>query len=92
MAKFTTRVELHGAKDDGYQTLHSEMKDRGFTRIIEGSDGTVYKLPTAEYDYQGPVTRKDVLAKARAAAKATGRSYWILVTESVGRTWNLDED
>jgi hypothetical protein len=88
MTGFTTRVELHDADDDDYENLHDAMEARGFTRNIEGSSGTVYKLPPAEYNYEGNVTKKQVLEKAEKAAETTGLKYSVLVTESNGRTWN----
>ncbi|HVB16639.1 MAG TPA: hypothetical protein VNF04_08915 [Stellaceae bacterium] len=86
MAIFTTRVELHGADEDDYETLHAEMKARRFTQTISAS-GKTYQLPTAEYNYRGNVTKHDVLNKAKAAASKTNRTYSILVTQSNGRTW-----
>ena len=50
MAKFLTRVELHGAKhgDDSYKILHSEMAKEGFNQIFPEA-AYKWKLPTAEY-------------------------------------------
>ena len=44
MARFTVRVQLHGADegDDAYDTLHAQMKKRGFVRTIE-SESTTYR-------------------------------------------------
>ena len=91
MASFTTRVVLIDADRDEYEDLHEYMHGAGFSKTIKGQDGDVYKLPDAEYDYQGEVTLADVLAKAKAAAAKTGLTYRILVTELRGRTWaNLE--
>ena len=87
MAQFTTRVELHGAVERDYTTLHSAMANEGFTRSIVADDGSKYWLPTAEYDYRGDKTRVEILSKAERAAKTTGKPYEVLVTESAGRTW-----
>lgn len=87
MAAFTTRVELHHANEDDYETLHAAMEQRGFSRFITGDGGTTYHLPTAEYDYDGSTTRSAVLALAKAAANETNRKYAVLVTEAKGRTW-----
>jgi hypothetical protein len=38
MNRFTTRVELHYADEDEYETLHEEMQRRGFSRTILGTD------------------------------------------------------
>lgn len=92
MAKFTTRVELHSADSDDYDTLHEEMKNEGFTRTITSGDGIEYHLPTAEYNYEANITRDGVFKKAKSAAGKTGKNYSLLVTESEGRTWyNLDK-
>jgi hypothetical protein len=92
MAKFTTRVELHKATDEDYNTLHKAMEKFGFIRTIEDSVGKTYHLPTAEYNriVEG-VTAQKVLNDAKAAASSTKLKYWILVTESVRRRFLLDE-
>jgi len=88
MASFTTRVELHDAVSGDYTTLHSEMKNKGFKQTITSDDGTVYNLPTAEYNYIGDKTRGEVLGLAKSAAGVVKKSFGILVTESAGRTWH----
>lgn len=88
MAQFTTRVELHNATYNDYETLHREMDRRGFARTIRADNGEVYQLPTAEYDCSATNGRATVLAAAQAAAAQTGKSASILVTESAGRTWS----
>lgn len=87
MTSFTTRVELHNATRDDYVALHEKMRAKGFYQAIRSSDGTVYHLPPAEYDYAGDVTRDQVLEKAKAAASSVKSSYAVLVTESAGRVW-----
>jgi hypothetical protein len=87
MAQFTTRVELHDATWSDYEQLHANMRGQGFTQTIRSDDGCIYELPPAEYDYQGPITRAQVLDKAKSAASAVKPSYGVLVTESAGRTW-----
>jgi hypothetical protein len=87
MTQFTVRVELHRADADDYETLHSAMKDEGFSRLIKSSDGKRYHLPTAEYDRSGELTRSEVLDSAGKAAAQTNKKASILVTESAGRTW-----
>jgi hypothetical protein len=92
MASFTVRVELHNATEGDYEELHTAMENEGFIRTIQGSDGKVYRLPTAEYNrILDGLTRNTVLQDAKSAASSTGRRYWVLVTESKGRTWSLDE-
>jgi hypothetical protein len=88
MTSFTTRVELHKASSDDYDTLHEAMESRGFKRKIKSDTGVWYHLPEAEYDLSADITRGDVLDKAKAAVDSTGKKGMILVTESAGRTWN----
>jgi len=88
MASFTTRVELHQAKSEDYEKLHSEMESRGFSRIIKSGKGIAYHLPTAEYDYVGEKTSLQVHDLAKEAAAATGKKASILVSEVVRRTFS----
>lgn len=87
MTQFTVRVELHEADWDDYEALHEEMHKEGFSSAITGSDGKTYQLPTAEYGYEGDVTRDQLLDKAIAAANRVHRHFGILITKSAGRTW-----
>jgi hypothetical protein len=64
------------------------MGREGFTRTITGGNNTEYQLPTAEYNLSAAaLTREQVRDKAAAAARRTGKTFWILVTESAGRCW-----
>lgn len=87
MASFTTRVELHNADWDDYETLHAQMESKGFSRQIQSDDDTSYHLPEAEYNYSGSESTGGVLSLAKAAASATGREFAVLVTKSAGRRW-----
>jgi len=87
MAKFTVRVELHSASEDDYWQLHGAMQDRGFSRTIRSGNGITYNLPTAEYNFEGSANQDQVLQAAKQAAKTTGRSFGVIVSEAVGRTW-----
>ena len=93
MARFTTRVELHKATDEDYNTLHKAMEKFGFTRTIEGDEGKTYRLPTAEYNrIREDLTINKVMDDAKEAASSTKLKYWVLVTESRGgRKYVLDE-
>lgn len=83
-----TRVELHHASEDDYETLHSAMETEGFERTIVSDQGVKYHLPTAEYYRTANLTRSQVLASAERAAATTGKRYAAIVTESQGVTWN----
>ena len=94
MAKFTTRVELHGyLTADDYETLHKEMASRGYIRTITNMDTNAeYQLPAAEYNLIKDCTVDDALHLAINAAKITGKKHSVLVTESINRRWiGLDE-
>jgi hypothetical protein len=85
---FLIRVELHDAKYTDYETLHSEMAQRSFSRKVTSSDGTVYHLPTAEYYYNGTGTSDQVLNSAKAAANATGKTSGVIVADATQLKWN----
>lgn len=87
MPAFTTRMVLAEAEWEDYEVLYAYMEEQGFTKIVTSGDGVTYKLPDAEYNYVGSVTRDDVMTKAKAAATRTGKNFSVLITESVGRTW-----
>ena len=87
MARFITRVELHGAVDADYTTLHAAMNDEGFGRTIKSGDGTVYQLPTATYYLDSEKERNSVLEAAKRAATKTNKKFGVIVTESQVSTW-----
>ena len=88
MARFITRVELHQADYDDYETLHSAMLAEGFEQTITSGGDVTYHLPTAEYYRETAVTRHEVLASARRAAAKTQRKFAVVVTQSNGITWS----
>lgn len=88
MASFTTRVELHDAVSGDYAKLHVEMNKKGFTQTIISDQGTVYPLPTAEYNYVGTQTTATVIQLAKSAAITVKKSFGVLVTKAAGRTWH----
>ena len=91
MPKFITRVELHQATSEDYDTLHNEMAKRNFYRLIISDEGHHYQLPTAEYFASGELSAAQVREIARAAAGVTGRSCWVLVCEFNSAAWYLRE-
>ncbi|VWC05286.1 hypothetical protein BLA23254_05009 [Burkholderia lata] len=90
MPSFTTRVILHGVREDeqAYTDLHVAMKKAGFSRTIKGG-GKEYHLPPAEYDFDGAITKAQVIDKAKAAALSVHDDFGVLVTEAVtsGQMW-----
>lgn len=92
MAAFTVRVVLYNADSDDYEELYEYMDSEGFDKTITSNKGVTYQLPDAEYNYEGSISRSDVLNKAKSAAAKTQNRFSVLVTESNGRIWhNLDE-
>ncbi len=87
MDRYTTRVELHEADEEDYETLHEAMEEEGFTHTIEAKDGTTYKLPSAEYNYEGEIEIGEVREKAKSAAATTKRKHAILVSQITSRLW-----
>jgi hypothetical protein len=72
VADFFTRVELHGADSDDYETLHAAMRARGFFQAIIGHDGKTKRiLPPAEYHKRSADTCTQVRDQAREAAQTT---------------------
>jgi len=88
MSQFTVRIELHEAQWADYDTLHATMERQGFSRLITGNDGRTFQLPWAEYNGTANLTSSQVRDIALEAAKTTGKSNAVLVTEAVGRAWS----
>jgi hypothetical protein len=87
MARFITRVELHQADYDDYETLHSAMETEGFEQTITTADDVTYHLPTAEYYCETGITRREVPGAAERAAAKTQRKFAVLITQANGITW-----
>jgi hypothetical protein len=85
MASFMTRVELHGVKHDSeiYDKLHVAMEKAGFSRQIQGSDGTVYHLPPAQYWASGNYTLEFVRDTAAKVSAGVWQNRAVLVTEGL---------
>jgi len=88
MADFTIRIVLNDATWDQYEEMYEHLAAVGITDLIISNDGITYRMPPAEYNYQGDATRNQVLESAKAAAAKVVRKYSVLVTESKGRTWH----
>ncbi|MEA5216202.1 DUF2622 domain-containing protein [Enterobacter cloacae] len=93
MASFTVRVELRNSKDADYDELHELMSANGFSKTIKVTSGTVYQLPSAEYNFVS--STRDVASVANlanAVASQVRKNPKILVTESARRhVINLDK-
>ena len=87
MSSYLVRVELHGANWNDYETLHSEMAVRGFSREITGNNGLIYQLPTAEYVIRTNDALEEVRELAAQAANSTGRKFGVIVAEYSRSAW-----
>ena len=83
MARFTIRVELHDASWEQYNKLHEKMAQQVFVDTITTEKGAV-TMPPAEYNFEGAVTKEQVIEKAKTAASQVVKKYAVLVTESNG--------
>ena len=89
--KYTVRVELLEGSGDDDDALWKALRPEGFERTVPGNDGTRYRLPRGEYNYDAKATANDVMDAAKRAAGKTGKAFRVLVTEVAGRSWhNLD--
>lgn len=99
MQRFITRIELHKADSDDYETLHQEMEKEGFDKTIKNGNNIEYHLPDGEYYYDKTIphdpNKKDytiVLEKAKLAASKTKKSFSIITSRTDASRWyNLEE-
>jgi hypothetical protein len=88
MANYIARVELHSATYENYEELHGNMSQQGYSRMIRGSDGKDYHLPTGTYVMRNSNSpRSDALDRAGNAAAQTGKKSSIIVAEWDNATW-----
>ena len=87
MSTFITRIELHAATYQQYETLHKEMAVAGFRRTILGNDGVTYHLPTAEYACLGEFMLEAVFNAAKAAASKVGVRFAVLCNQTASSMW-----
>ena len=88
MTDYTIRIELHDASWDEYEEMYGYLAAVGITDVITSDKGISYKMPPAEYNYQGSENRSQVLEMAKAAATRVVSSFAVLVTQANGRTWH----
>ncbi len=85
MAKFTTRIELHGAPEkDVYQSLQKAMASANFSSTIILS-GITYLLPSFEYLWEGTETTNAVEALAVEATLPVWKDFTVMVTRTETR-------
>ncbi|MFL9483799.1 hypothetical protein ACI6Q2_13560 [Chitinophagaceae bacterium LWZ2-11] len=79
MATYMTRIELHKKDNktvsaEDYETLHTEMRKKGFKTTIKGVTGKTYHLLTAEYQISTENDLEKVLNDAGEAANNTKKA------------------
>lgn len=89
MADYTVRVELNGATEADYATLHERMEANGFSRTVRASDGVLYQLPTAEYVVGGwPLTVQQIVAVVKHIADSVRPGAWVFATAATYWQWS----
>jgi hypothetical protein len=88
MALFIIRVELHDAQWQHYVDMARDLATKGITDEILASDGNVYKMSPAEYNYSGSESIDAVLSSAQASAAKTGKRHAVFVTQAQQTKWN----
>lgn len=89
MARFMTRIELHGNPTaENYAKLHEAMERQGFGRTIASGDGSHYHLPTAEYYGEFNLTLQQVLDRAKTAAASVWTKFSAVSSETVSSSWS----
>lgn len=89
MANYIARVELHSAAWNDYEILHVSMQRRGYHRVIQGSDGQWYQLPTGTYVVRNTdSTLQNALHAATAAANETGKASAVVVADWGAASWS----
>jgi hypothetical protein len=88
MALFTVRVVLHdNASWEDYDALHQRLARVGVVDVIRSDDGVWYRLPPAEYNYQGDISANDLRTAVAEIARTVRSSYAVLVTHAYARYW-----
>lgn len=88
MNRFTIRIELHDAPWADYEAMYAHLEKHKIVDVIASENGMRYKLPRAEYCYEGKATRAQVLDMAKQSAARVASSFAVFVTESAGRSWH----
>ena len=87
MPHYTIRVELHKGTWDDYVELHKHLAVHGIVDTITSDEGVRYKLPPAEYNYEGNNDIGRVVEICKQSAAKVVQSYAVLVTEANRRSW-----
>lgn len=89
MARYIVRVELRGADSEDYESLHEKMEAKGYSREIQDYDGTVFRLPNAEYTTQKNSTVDNIREDVKSIAGSVRQNFYLLITEVADIAWWL---
>ncbi len=87
MSMYNVRIVLHDATWSDYTNMAEQLSRSGIVDVIKGGNGVRYKLPDAEYHYEGRATIDQVFEASKAAAAATRRRYAVFIAEVSQCKW-----
>lgn len=82
----TIRVVLHNASSAQYAELARKLAAINVVDVIRGANGATYKLPDAEYRYEGAGSAADVRDRCAQIA-STVAPCAVFVTEGANCAW-----
>lgn len=87
MAFFTIRIRMSGASHADYANLALRLSAVGVRDTIQDEAGAWFRLPPAEYNYEGTATADQVLATVSGVAQTVGKPFQVFVTQAAKRVW-----
>lgn len=87
MSAFTIRVLLQNASLQNYHALATKLAEYRVLDVIQADDGQLYKMPPAEYYYEGDINIMEVRDAVTAIASTVVHGYQVFVTEGGKRAW-----
>lgn len=87
MSTFTIRVSLQKASWADYVALAKGLAAIGVVDVIRSDDGTWYRLPDAEYHYEGDATSGQIMDAVARVADAVKPPAAVLVTQALRTQW-----
>lgn len=84
MGLFMIRVELHNASSQDYAQLAKNLANIGIVDIITSHDGRTFRLPPAEYCYEGQSTLQGIYNSTHTVASQMVSRFAVVVTEVGG--------
>ena len=87
MSSFTIRVLLHRAGSADYASLAQRLRAIAVVDVIRADDGTWYRLPRGEYNYEGEATSPQLMAAVTRVADEVKPPSAVQVTQAVRGGW-----